>query len=387
MSVESETHICSTKRNGAGKIRYCRNRGMIWRRSTAVLISRRGDWYTSQSIRYAAYAVAALQSRTLSSVPLSCTFRWKTDYFEEQRVGMNPGSVLREYTFTSLHLRWPPLFVLLDSDRLVHYIIKTHHKFASFPTSWMWKNQYLSDSDMRLEANIGLSIEYILMGNARSANWIEIELCLDSCFSITQIPSSRNVAPLNQGWVILRSSLRHVENRIQFHDFSSPDDHVADRFHGSSGRRKMDWLQRLHLLSSIKAIDTIWFIPSSPFPQKVELFTRYGDYSSLSCRYRRHPFMDEPRYSRKCALQFVGHPLPISGSNYCPSSPHIYLSFLFSFSQTSVGQNGLSVTTMWRVLRPNREDRIARLEWSSNGGLGRLIMGRVTVFFFTRRSD
>jgi hypothetical protein len=55
----------------------------------------------------------------------------------KKRVGMNPGSVLREYTFTSLHLRWPPLFVLLDSDRLVHYIIKTHHKFASFPTSWM----------------------------------------------------------------------------------------------------------------------------------------------------------------------------------------------------------------------------------------------------------
>ncbi|CAA7259517.1 unnamed protein product [Cyclocybe aegerita] len=47
--------------------------------------------------------------------------------------------------------------------------------------------------------------------------------------------------------------------------------------------------------------------------------------------------------------------------------------------QTSVGQNGASVTTMWRALRPNKEDRIAKLEWAANGGLGRVIMGKHTL--------
>jgi hypothetical protein len=32
---------------------------------------------------------------------------------------------------------------------------------------------------------------------------------------------------------------------------------------------------------------------------------------------------------------------------------------------------------MWRTLKPGREDRIAKLEWAPNGGLGRVIMGKV----------
>ncbi|PPQ74905.1 hypothetical protein CVT26_011400 [Gymnopilus dilepis] len=44
--------------------------------------------------------------------------------------------------------------------------------------------------------------------------------------------------------------------------------------------------------------------------------------------------------------------------------------------QTSTGQNGQSVTTMWRALRPNKEDRVAKLEWAPNGGLGRVVMGK-----------
>ncbi|KAG6832967.1 hypothetical protein H0H92_004851 [Tricholoma furcatifolium] len=46
--------------------------------------------------------------------------------------------------------------------------------------------------------------------------------------------------------------------------------------------------------------------------------------------------------------------------------------------QTTVSASGQSVTTLWRMIRPNKEDRVAKLEWSSNGGLGRVIMGKNT---------
>jgi hypothetical protein len=36
---------------------------------------------------------------------------------------------------------------------------------------------------------------------------------------------------------------------------------------------------------------------------------------------------------------------------------------------------------MWRTLRPNKEDRIAKLEWAPNGGLGRVVMGKVSNTF------
>jgi len=38
---------------------------------------------------------------------------------------------------------------------------------------------------------------------------------------------------------------------------------------------------------------------------------------------------------------------------------------------------------MWRALRPNKEDRIAKLEWAPNGGLGRVVMGKVCCFLFS----
>ncbi|KIM45993.1 hypothetical protein M413DRAFT_16775 [Hebeloma cylindrosporum] len=44
--------------------------------------------------------------------------------------------------------------------------------------------------------------------------------------------------------------------------------------------------------------------------------------------------------------------------------------------QSTVAQNGQTVTTLWRTLRPNKEDRVAKLEWSANGGLGRVVMGK-----------
>ncbi|KAG5341827.1 hypothetical protein C0989_007652 [Termitomyces sp. Mn162] len=48
------------------------------------------------------------------------------------------------------------------------------------------------------------------------------------------------------------------------------------------------------------------------------------------------------------------------------------------YLQTSVSTSGQSVTTLWRTIRPNKEDRVAKLEWSSNGGLGRVIIGKNT---------
>lgn len=39
--------------------------------------------------------------------------------------------------------------------------------------------------------------------------------------------------------------------------------------------------------------------------------------------------------------------------------------------------SGQSTTTLWRAVRANREDRVAKLEWASNGGLGRAVIGKV----------
>ncbi|PPQ72349.1 hypothetical protein CVT24_002065 [Panaeolus cyanescens] len=47
--------------------------------------------------------------------------------------------------------------------------------------------------------------------------------------------------------------------------------------------------------------------------------------------------------------------------------------------QTTSGSNGQMITTMWRALRPNKEDRVAKLEWAPNGGLGRVILGKHTL--------
>ena len=45
--------------------------------------------------------------------------------------------------------------------------------------------------------------------------------------------------------------------------------------------------------------------------------------------------------------------------------------------QTVVSSSGQSTTTLWRAVRANREDRVAKLEWASNGGLGRAVIGKV----------
>ncbi|EPQ59592.1 hypothetical protein GLOTRDRAFT_103590 [Gloeophyllum trabeum ATCC 11539] len=45
---------------------------------------------------------------------------------------------------------------------------------------------------------------------------------------------------------------------------------------------------------------------------------------------------------------------------------------------TDIAASGLNVTTLWRTIRPGREDRVAKLEWAPNGGLGRVIIGKTT---------
>ena len=47
--------------------------------------------------------------------------------------------------------------------------------------------------------------------------------------------------------------------------------------------------------------------------------------------------------------------------------------------QTTVGANGKSVTTLLRTIRPNKEDRVAKFEWAANGGLGRVVIGKVCL--------
>jgi hypothetical protein len=51
---------------------------------------------------------------------------------------------------------------------------------------------------------------------------------------------------------------------------------------------------------------------------------------------------------------------------------------LTQLSQTETNAQGQSTTTVWRAIRANKEDRVAKLEWASNGGLGRAVIGKVS---------
>jgi hypothetical protein len=39
------------------------------------------------------------------------------------------------------------------------------------------------------------------------------------------------------------------------------------------------------------------------------------------------------------------------------------------------------VTSLWRSIRPTKEERVAKLEWAANGGLGRATIGKVSYNF------
>ena len=45
--------------------------------------------------------------------------------------------------------------------------------------------------------------------------------------------------------------------------------------------------------------------------------------------------------------------------------------------QTDLNAQGVNVTTLWRTIRANKEDRVAKLEWAPSGGLGRAVIGKV----------
>lgn len=49
--------------------------------------------------------------------------------------------------------------------------------------------------------------------------------------------------------------------------------------------------------------------------------------------------------------------------------------------QTTVTQSGQTLTTMSRAIRPSKDDRIANLAWAPNGGLGRVVIGKVIRLF------
>lgn len=47
--------------------------------------------------------------------------------------------------------------------------------------------------------------------------------------------------------------------------------------------------------------------------------------------------------------------------------------------QTETNAQGQSVTTLWRAIRSNKEDRVAKLEWAPGGGFGRAVIGKVRL--------
>lgn len=81
---------------------------------------------------------------------------------------------------------------------------------------------------------------------------------------------------------------------------------------------------------------------------------------------------------------YLTHGVSFTDSRFSSSlsDPHVAHRVPFSY-QTTTSANGHTITTMWRSLRPNKEDRIAKLEWAPNGGLGRVMMGKVCGFFFS----
>jgi hypothetical protein len=54
---------------------------------------------------------------------------------------------------------------------------------------------------------------------------------------------------------------------------------------------------------------------------------------------------------------------------------------LIRLPQTETNAQGQSTTTVWRAIRANREDRVAKLEWAPGGGLGRAVIGKVRLRF------
>ncbi|KAF8326947.1 hypothetical protein F5887DRAFT_1192486, partial [Amanita rubescens] len=70
----------------------------------------------------------------------------------------------------------------------------------------------------------------------------------------------------------------------------------------------------------------------------------------------------------------------LSWTNQDPRESQLFNSWGVVYRlSTVVSSNGQSTTTLWRTANANREDRVARLEWASNGGLGRAVIGKNAV--------
>jgi hypothetical protein len=46
--------------------------------------------------------------------------------------------------------------------------------------------------------------------------------------------------------------------------------------------------------------------------------------------------------------------------------------------QTDINAQGQTITILWRMIRSNKEDRVAKLEWAPGGGLGQAVIGKNT---------
>ncbi|KAJ3551858.1 hypothetical protein NM688_g4464 [Phlebia brevispora] len=70
----------------------------------------------------------------------------------------------------------------------------------------------------------------------------------------------------------------------------------------------------------------------------------------------------------------------LSWTSQDPRQSQLFSSYgvLYRF-QTDTNAHGQSVTTLWRTIRANKEDRVAKLEWAPNGGLGRAVIGKSTL--------
>ncbi|PCH41434.1 hypothetical protein WOLCODRAFT_137387 [Wolfiporia cocos MD-104 SS10] len=70
----------------------------------------------------------------------------------------------------------------------------------------------------------------------------------------------------------------------------------------------------------------------------------------------------------------------LSWTSQDPRQSQLFGSYgvLYRFT-TEPNNQGVNVTTLWRAIRANKEDRVAKLEWSQNGGLGRAMIGKSTL--------
>ncbi|THH33733.1 hypothetical protein EUX98_g416 [Antrodiella citrinella] len=67
----------------------------------------------------------------------------------------------------------------------------------------------------------------------------------------------------------------------------------------------------------------------------------------------------------------------LSWTSQDPRQSALFSSYgVFYRFQTDVNAHGQSVTTLWRAIRANKEDRVAKLEWAPNGGFGRAVIGK-----------